>query len=183
MSVGSSEMLRSPVAPSGPLVADGQEAVTAALKLALRRLAKAVVVITVRHEGQRYAMAATAVDALSMEPPSLLACVNRSASIHPAMAEASHFAINILAREHEPISLHCGGLSKGEARFEVGAWDDDGVVPVLADAQAAIVCRADARFDYGTHSIFVGVAEAVRTHGEVNPLVYVDGRYTGSVLG
>ncbi len=170
-------MLRSPV----PLVVEDQAEVTAALKLALRRLAKAVVVITVRHGGQRFAMAATAVDALSMEPPSLLACVNRTASIHAAMTEARHFAINILAREHEPISLHCGGLSKGEERFALGAWDDDGVVPILADAQAAIVCRTDARFDYGTHSIFVGIAEQVRTHGEVNPLVYVDGRYTGSL--
>ncbi|AYJ87107.1 flavin reductase [Sphingomonas paeninsulae] len=156
--------------------------VTADLKLALRRLAKAVVVITVRHEGQRFAMAATAVDALSMEPPSLLACVNRSASIYRAMTEASHFAINILAREHENLSHHCGGLSKGEERFAMGAWEDDGAAPVLADAQAAIICRADARFDYGTHSIFVGIAEQVRTHGIVNPLVYVDGRYTGSVL-
>ena len=43
---------------------------------ALRRLAKAVVVITVRHDGQRYAMAATAVSELSMDPPSLLICVN-----------------------------------------------------------------------------------------------------------
>lgn len=149
------------------------------LKLALRRLAKSVVVITVRHEGKRYAMAATAVDALSMDPPSLLACVNRTASIHAAMTAGTHFAINILSRDHEHVSHHCGGQTKGEARFEIGEWDDSGPVPVLSDAQAVIVCRADARFDYGTHTIFVGVAESVSVHGDVDPLVYVDGAYLG----
>jgi flavin reductase (DIM6/NTAB) family NADH-FMN oxidoreductase RutF len=149
----------------------------AALKSALRRLAKSVVIITVRHAGQRHAMAATAVDALSMDPPSLLACVNRSASIHAAMSAGSHFAINILGGDHEPVSLHCSGPNKGEARFDVGAWDDSGPVPVLADAQATIVCRADRTFDYGTHTIFIGIAQAVGVHGDVNPLIYIDGRY------
>ncbi|HET8612970.1 MAG TPA: flavin reductase family protein [Sphingomonas sp.] len=154
-------------------------ALAEATKLALRRLAKSVVVITCRYEERRYAMAATAVDALSMEPPSLLACVNRSASIHPALAGAEMFAINILRRDHEPLSHHCGGAVKGEARFEMGQWDHDAPVPILADAQAAILCRRDATFEYGTHSIFVGRVAEVRTFGEVDPLVYVDGRYTG----
>lgn len=155
------------------------QAIADLTKLALRRLAKSVVVITARRDGVNYAMAATAVDALSMEPPSLLACVNRSASMHPVLLEAEGFAINILGRHHEDLSHHCGGRAKGEARFDIGEWDQEGTVPILADAQAAIICRSDARFDYGTHSIFIGVVEQVRTHGDIDPLVYVDGRYTG----
>ena len=31
--------------------------------------------------------------------------------------------------------------------------------------------------DYGTHRIFIGRVEAVRVHDDVDPLVYVDGRY------
>ena len=56
--------------------------VALSLREGLRRLAKAVVVITCRHDGQRYAMAATAVSELSMEPPSLMICNKSSASLN-----------------------------------------------------------------------------------------------------
>lgn len=148
-------------------------------KRALRRLAKSVVVITSRHDGRRHAMAATAVDALSMDPPSILACVNRSASLHPVLAVSEHFAVNILGRDQEQISHHCGGKTRGEDRFGFGNWDDSGPVPIMTDAQAVILCISDARFDYGTHSIFIGRVVGAQTQGEVDPLIYVDGRYTG----
>lgn len=154
------------------------EELATATKLALRRLAKSVVLITVRHGSERYAMAATAVDALSMEVPSLLACVNRAASIHEPMCNAEHFAINILGCDHEMLSRRCGGAVRGEARFDLGEWDNGAAAPILADAQASILCRSDARFDYGTHSIFVGLVEEVRTSGDIDPLIYIDGRYT-----
>lgn len=65
---------------------------------ALRRHAKAVVVITCVHEGQRYAMAATACVEVSMNPPSFLICVNKSASIHlPLSSGAPKFGVNILS--------------------------------------------------------------------------------------
>lgn len=151
--------------------------VAAELKLALRRLAKSVVVITCRHDGRNYAMPATAVDALSMDPPSVLVCVNKSASIHPAIAVGGRFAINILHRNHEILSLHCE-KAKGEERFSLGAWRNLDDAPVLSDAQANIVCNVDARFEYGTHTIFIGRVLDVGTFGEIDPLIYVDGRYT-----
>jgi flavin reductase (DIM6/NTAB) family NADH-FMN oxidoreductase RutF len=60
---------------------------------------------------------------------------------------------------------------------EVG-YEQDGV-PVLVDAQAHIVCTRDDRFDYGSHTIFAGHVISVATYGTVDPLVYVDGHYTG----
>ena len=148
-------------------------------KLALRRLAKSVVVVTCRYQGKRYAMAATAVDALSMEPPSMLACVNRSASLYEPLAAGADFCINILRREHEAISKLCGGQVKGEERVALGSWEDCALeIPVLSDAQASLICANEQSFSYGTHGIFVGRVIEVRHHGEVDPLIYVDGRYT-----
>jgi flavin reductase (DIM6/NTAB) family NADH-FMN oxidoreductase RutF len=34
------------------------------------------------------------------------------------------------------------------------------------------------RIEYGTHSVIIGRVTDVRLHGDVDPLVYVDGRYT-----
>ena len=156
----------------------GEAEIAAALRSGLRRLAKAVVVITTRHEGIRYAMAATAVSELSMEPPSLLICVNRNASLDAPLSAGAGFCVNILHGDQLDIANTCAGQLKGEARFGLGRWAGaEGESPWLEDAQASFACRQEASLDYGTHRIFIGRVEAVRLHGAVDPLVYVDGRY------
>ena len=72
------------------------EELAAQTKLALRRLASAVAVVTCRDGERRHAMTATAVSAMSMQPPSMIVCVNRSAAFHAAISLATSFAINIL---------------------------------------------------------------------------------------
>jgi len=148
-------------------------------KLALRRLASAVVVVTCRDAERRHAMTATAVNALSMQPPAMLVCVNRTAAFHAAISRAGKFAINILRRSQERISKDCGGSVRGEDRFGFGRWSEEGGVPVLPYAQARIVCGNEARLDYGSHTIFLGPVICVGVHGAVDPLIYVDGHYAG----
>lgn len=155
------------------------EELAAQAKFALRRMAKSVTVITCRHEGVRYAMAATAADALSMDPPSMIVSVNRSASLHAPLSAGADFCINVLSRSQEEISRACGGSLKGEERFALGEWiDGTNGVPVLAGAQASIVCKNEVSVSYGTHGIFIGRVLQTFHHGDVDPLVYIDGRYT-----
>ena len=150
-----------------------------ALKQALRRLAKAVVVITSRHDGQRYAMAATAVSELSFDPPSMLICVNRAASLYGPMAAGAPFAINILHHSQSDMAARCSGQIKGEARFAQGEWPETSLdIPRLGGAQASIICRNVKQIDYGTHGIFIGEVAEVIIDGIPEPLVYLDGRYT-----
>jgi flavin reductase (DIM6/NTAB) family NADH-FMN oxidoreductase RutF len=147
-------------------------------KLALRRLASAVAVVTCQSGETRHAMTATAVNALSMQPPSMIVCVNRASAFHAAISQADSFAINILHRSQIEISMGCGGNVRGEDRFGYGAWGEDTGVPILTDAQAHVVCAKEAKLDYGSHTIFIGRVTSIGLHGEVDPLIYVDGRYT-----
>jgi flavin reductase (DIM6/NTAB) family NADH-FMN oxidoreductase RutF len=156
-----------------------QDQLAAQTKLALRRLASAVAVVTCRDGATRHAMTATAVNAMSMQPPSMIVCVNRASAFHAAISRADNFAINILHRDQMQISMGCGGKVRGEDRFGLGEWSEENGVPVLPDAQARIVCAKDERFDYGSHTIFLGRVIAVGVHGAVDPLIYVDGHYTG----
>jgi flavin reductase (DIM6/NTAB) family NADH-FMN oxidoreductase RutF len=142
-----------------------------ATKQALRRLATTVCVISTRHEDERFLMAATAVEAMSMDPPSMLVCVNRSASMHAPLAAGADFAINILSADQEDISRICGGGAKGAERFACG-------LPLLGGAQANVVCKQDGLFAYGTHTIVIGRVQSVTVGDVVDPLLYVDGRYT-----
>ncbi len=153
--------------------------ISARLRDGLRRLAKAVVVVTTQHRSQRYAMAATAVSELSMDPPSLLICVNRTAGLHAPLATGAGFCLNILHSSQAAIAAACSGGLTGEQRFEHGAWANRNGLPCLEGAQANFLCRNERSIDHGTHTIFIGLVEEVLTSGRPDPLVYVDGRYTG----
>lgn len=152
--------------------------VAAALRRGLRSLAKAVVVITCRHEGRRHAMTATAVSELSMDPPSMLICVNKTASLFAPLSQGADFCINILAAHQSDISTLCAGREKGEARFAIGDWRQSASGhEYLADAQASFFCRNMVTTGYGTHGVFIGEVLDVQDRAPIDPLVYMDGRY------
>ncbi|MNM88270.1 FMN reductase (NADH) RutF [compost metagenome] len=157
----------------------GQTDLKSQMLQAMRRLAKSVTIITTTDGRERYAMSATAVDSLSTEPPSLLICVNKTASLHRVLEQGADFCVNILGQEQEYLSHLCSGPIKGEGRFQQGHWQTSAAgIPWLADAQAAILCKQDGKFRYGTHTVFIGRIEQIHHHGEISPLVYVDGTYT-----
>ena len=149
-------------------------------KKALRRLASSVSVVTCRQGGRDFAMTATAVSALSMEPPSMLVCVNRSATFHAALSQADAFAINVLSRAHVIISravqrrgerrkpVRRRQLGYGRSRAGFGRRPGCHHLP-----------ERHAELEYGTHTVFMGPILSISTNGEVDPLIYVDGQYTG----
>jgi flavin reductase (DIM6/NTAB) family NADH-FMN oxidoreductase RutF len=148
------------------------------LRNGLRRLGKAVVVVTCWHEGRRWAMTATAVSELSMDPPSLLVCVNRSASLHGPLTMGAAFCVNILRADQLAVSQACAGGAKGEERFSHGLWDSGACgTPYLREAQANFFCEYETHFDHGTHAVVIGAVREVDCSGDVDPLIYVDGGY------
>ncbi len=145
---------------------------------ALRRYAKSVMVISSRHEGVRYAMAATAVCEVSLDPPAMLVCVNRKTSMHAPLTAGADFAVNMLHGGQEQIARNAGGGVSVEDRFLLGDWREDVLgIPYLADAQASFICRNARSLEFGTHTIFIGEVAAAHAADHIDPLVYVDGRY------
>jgi flavin reductase (DIM6/NTAB) family NADH-FMN oxidoreductase RutF len=145
---------------------------------ALRRYAKSVMVISSRYQGVRYAMAATAVCEVSLDPPAMLVCVNRNNTMHGPLSNGADFAVNMLHGGQEHIARNAGGAKRGEDRFNEGDWRESALnIPFLADAQASFVCRNVQSVEFGTHTIFIGEVTAAHAAQAVDPLVYVDGRY------
>lgn len=144
---------------------------------ALRRYAKSVMVISCASQNGRFAMSATAVSEVSIDPPSMLVCINRSTKIFPSMASGGLFCINMLQSRQEDIARNCGGLLQGEDRFSVGDWADYDNIPYLQDAQANFFCRTAQSHSFGTHDIFIGEVIYISMLEIIDPLVYVDGSY------
>lgn len=151
---------------------------SSALKSAMRRLASGVAVVTANGSDGPTGMAATSITSLSLDPPSMLVCVNRDASLHACLAEGSRFSVNLLADSQRDIAAAFGGAVARELRFTVGAWtNDDHGTPQLEGAQSNLSCVVDRLIPYGTHTVVIGKVENVRL-GEVStPLIYQDGRY------
>jgi flavin reductase len=156
---------------------DLQSDLAGAFRQAMRRVASTVNVITICVDGTPMGITATAMSSLAMDPPSLLVCINRAASMHGSLQDVSHFGVNVLHRDQEELAHMFADRSKAALRFASGWNLHQNSPPRLADAQASLLCRRIDHHQFGTHSIFIGVVEEVLVRGEVNPLVYLDGRY------
>ena len=146
---------------------------------AMRRVASTVNVISIYVDGQPMGITATAVSSISLDPPSLLVCINRAASLHAPMGDMSHFRVNVIHRDQEAIACMFADRSQHALRFTAG-WDlECPGAPRLVDAQATMLCRKIDSHSFATHSIFIGVVEQAASRPGVDPLIYLDGRYGG----
>ena len=55
-------------------------------------------------EGDLNAITVSSVTSISMDPPSLLICINKSARIHDTLRIGSKFCINLLNKDQEDLS-------------------------------------------------------------------------------
>ncbi|WP_419795252.1 flavin reductase family protein [Pseudomonas palleroniana] len=149
-------------------------------KQAMRRLTSTISLITTRHLGQPFGMAATAVQSVTADPATILVCVNRSASISTALEVSGRFAVNMLHLSHVDLVPIFSGQLKGQERFEHGQWVEQHGVPVLADAQAALVCEVCEVATIGSHDVIFGRVLWVDTRVDISPLLYEDGRFARS---
>ena len=152
------------------------EALLDTYRLAMRHVAATAYAVTTGHGGERFGIIATAVNSLSFDPPALLVCVNRAASLHGPLDSAERFCVNVLGVGNRAVA-DCFMKGRGEERFAVGEWGEEHGVPVLGTAQSSLVCRVVQRQTFGTHTIFIGELIAARHRANAKPLTYYDGRY------
>ena len=150
----------------------------ASFRDAMRRLAATVTIISARSGERRHGITATAVTSLSMDPASLLVCINQSSSLCPLLHEGDRFCVNLLKSEQAMLSDHFAGRLSSAERFLHGDWQDSAQgVPYLSSAQANVFCVKKETIGYGSHAIFIGEVEDVRIADEVSPLIYSNGSY------
>lgn len=145
-------------------------------KQAMRRLASTVTIISARDGERRHGMAATAVNSVTTTPPTLLICVNQTASIHAPLLATGLFCVNLLGIEHEALVPVFSGKAVGEERFQHGSWTAgfEGL-PCLTDAQASLCCATLSATTCGSHTVVIGEVRAVILSGEARPLIYQEG--------
>ena len=145
--------------------------------IAMRSLAASVSVISARDAtGKTYAMTASSVTSLSIDPPAILVCVNKEASIHDTLVEDVSLCVNILQKNQQEIANLCSSKDLESQRFENDFWDSSHT-PFIQNAQSNIFCKVDETIVYHTHKIVIASVESSQSADTFNTLMYADGGY------
>lgn len=149
-------------------------------RLAMRQLAGGVAIITAGRGEERTGLTATAVSSLSSSPPTLIACVNRSASALPLIVREGVFGVNLLAVRHVGLAKRFAGVGgvKGAERYEEGLWTRlQSGAPILADALAALDCELEDAIERHSHTVLFGRVRDLRATSGGDPLLYWQSGY------
>lgn len=147
---------------------------------AMSGLAAAVNIVTTDGPGGRAGFTATAVCSVSDQPPTLLVCLNRSASAFPAFAVNDALCVNTLTAEQMTLSNLFGGKTEMAERFAAASWQTgDSGAPILDKALVSFDCRIVKRVSLGTHDTLFCEVLSVSTPSSQEGLVYFDRGYAG----
>jgi steroid delta-isomerase-like uncharacterized protein len=137
------------------------------------------VVTTIDEQGQPRGLAANAYSSVSLEPPLVLICVQKTAGTYASLFRATHLGINIMSnRQREVVGTFA---SKVLDKFAGLPWHaGPGGSPLIDGSSASIEAEIKERFQAKTHTVFI----AKVTHAEVaetDPMIYKAGRFFDSV--
>ncbi|TDR85270.1 flavin reductase family protein [Enterovirga rhinocerotis] len=147
---------------------------------AMRQLAGGISVITVGEADDRTGLTATSVSSLSVDPPTLIVCVNLSSSSWPLIERYGRFGVNLLGEGHRAIADRFAGRGgeTGARRYDGAFWETFVTgAPILKGALAALDCEVDEVIVRHSHAIVIGGVAAARIGEASAPLVYWQGRY------
>jgi flavin reductase (DIM6/NTAB) family NADH-FMN oxidoreductase RutF len=149
------------------------------LRDAMRHVAGGVSVITAGIGDDRTGLTVTSAISLSLDPPTMIVCVNRGASSWPVIQKHRHFCVNFLTSAHREVAEHFAGRGgiKGPDRYAGASWTTLVTqASVLTGAVAAVDCTVEEFIERHSHAIVIGEVKAVQVNGG-EPLVYGHGRY------
>ncbi|MEO3868589.1 flavin reductase family protein [Nonomuraea sp. B12E4] len=156
--------------PGPGLDADG-------FRRALAVHAAGVVVITAQADGVPAGLTATSFTSVSLHPPLVSFCVDRSSTTWPSLRSADHFAVNVLAGDQAELAARFA--RKDVNRFGAPTRWRPGPLgaPLLQDVSAHLICLPHETVDVGDHILVVGLVAEARVHGPGRPLLYHQGRF------
>lgn len=114
---------------------------------------------------------------VSLDPPLVSFCPDKSSTTWPAIEAAGSFAVNVLADDQADV---CGRFaSKDLDKFEGVAWHTEVTgAPILDDVLAWIDCETEVIHEAGDHWVVIGRVKALDVADDSRgPLLFFQGGY------
>ena len=148
-----------------------------AFRRALGNFATGVTVMTAATpDGQKVGVTANSFNSVSLDPALILWSIDKRSTSYDVFAEATHFAVNILAADQIELSNQFARPSDDKfagVDFARGV----GGAPLLADCAARFQCERHQILEGGDHWIMLGKVVAFDDFGR-SPLLYHQGAYS-----
>lgn len=145
-----------------------------AFKEVMAHWATGVTVVTTMVDGLPVGITASSFTSVSLQPPQVLICVNKSLHTNGAIQRSGFFAVNILSVEQQEWGMIFAGM-KPEVldRFQGIDWSTGATgAPLLPAVLGWLDCRVSHAYDGDDHTIFVGEVVASDARREGAPLLY-----------
>src|SRR5712691_10118633 len=147
----------------------------ARFKLAMSHFPSGVTIVTTENEGHAYGLTVASFASLSLHPPLVLVCIEKSVRSHDAIVASKKFGVSILGVDQAEISTRFA--SKADDKFSgIATGRGELGVPLIDGALCTIECRVREQLPGGDHSIFIGEVVDVQMR-EGAPLLYFRSGY------
>lgn len=148
-----------------------------AYRAALGSFATGITVVTVRGpDGAVLGMTVNSFSSVSLDPPLVLWCLDKSAALFPIIEKCDAFCVSVLSEKQEEISNRFAVAHQHDTKGLALAEGISGV-PYLSESPTNFQCSVYARHEAGDHLIIVGQVEAFGVMSDAKPLLYYKGDY------
>jgi 3-hydroxy-9,10-secoandrosta-1,3,5(10)-triene-9,17-dione monooxygenase reductase component len=151
---------------------------TQQFRAALSAYATGVTVVTAIGPGGPSGATANAVTSLSLEPPMMLACLDRGSRTLTSVRAQGRFGVNALAAGQEELARRFSAKDPESDKWEGVAWSERLDLPQLAGGLMWVACELRDLIDGGDHLILTGNVLEVDS-SDRRPLLFHRGAYRG----
>lgn len=145
------------------------------MKRVNRQFVTGVTVVTAMDGTTPRGLAVNAFASISLDPPTVMVCVQRTSSTHDCLFRAGHLAINILSTDQLDVVNRFA--TKSDDKFAELDWEPGPFgSPVIARSSAQMEVEIRERLQASTHTVFVcRVVHA--TVSDRAPMIYSAGGF------
>ena len=151
-----------------------------ALKAFNRQFITGVTVVTTRdEENAPRGLAVNSYNSVSLDPPLVLVCVQKTSSTYPSLFRSKYMGINIMSRDQrDTLGVFA---SRDKDKFSQVEWHEgDYGSPMITNSAASIEVEIKERFQALTHTVFIGRVLSAEA-SESEPLIYKAGKFYDSL--
>jgi flavin reductase (DIM6/NTAB) family NADH-FMN oxidoreductase RutF len=121
---------------------------------------------------------ASAVISVSLEPPLMLASLDRDTRTLAAVRAAVAFGISVLRAEHADLARSFASRAPHTEKWREIPSTERGGVPILDEALAWVACGLHEEHEAGDHVLLIGDVRELGAGGG-DPLIFHRGEYRG----
>ena len=145
----------------------------------MSQFATGITIVTTRAGEEIHGLTANSFCSVSLEPPLVLVCVDKSAHSHDLIAAGRNFAVNILTAEQELLARRfaTNNLAADQRFAGIQFRTEVTGAPILLESLGWLDCRLFATYPGGDHTIYIGEVLALGRHRDEDPLLYFHSGY------